>query len=101
MLEDDKPKAVTMTPEGVMIDEWWDLASDEAGWRLEGCDHSIEVVFNRATSSEESPEEVDVDPPWRILSSQLGLSHKDDDLQEVKGRVGDERGANSARRNIS
>ena len=59
------------------------------------------MVFNRATSSEESPAEVDVDPPWRILSNQLGLSHKDDDLQEVKGRVCDERGANSARRNIA
>jgi len=91
VLEDDKPKAVTMTPEGVMIDEWWDLASDEAGWRLAGWDHSIEVVFNKATSSEESPEEAEVDPPWRILSSQLGLSHKsDDDVQEVKGRVSDE-----------
>lgn len=48
------------------------------------------MVLNSATSSEESPEEVDVDPPWRILSSQLGLSQKDDDLQEVKGRVSDE-----------
>lgn len=60
------------------------------------------MVFNKATSSDESPEEAEVDPPWRILSSQLGLSHKDDDdVQEVKGRVSDERGANSARRNIS
>jgi hypothetical protein len=70
VFEDDKPNAVTMTPEGVIIDEWCDLASDEAGWRLAGWDHSIEVVFSRATSSEdEAPEEAEeVDPPWRILS---------------------------------
>lgn len=65
MLVDDKPKAEIMIPEGVMMDEWCDLASGEACWRLDGWDHTNEVVLRRATNSEgvSFPEGAEVDPP--------------------------------------
>jgi hypothetical protein len=60
-----------MTPEGVMMDEWYDFAEEAGGWRLDGIVHLIEVVLSKATSwVGESDPELEVEPPCRILDGQ-------------------------------
>jgi hypothetical protein len=104
VLVDDKPKAEIMIPDGVMMDEWCDLAAEGAGWRLEGCDHTIEVVLSNATNSEgvSVPDGAEVDPPWRILFvSFLMLLLIQKGLQEVKRGVSNEGGTDPARGDIT
>lgn len=66
--DEARPKALIITPEGVMMELWYDAAEEAPGWRLAGVDH-VQVVVSRMDSwalGISLPEAV-VDPPNMIL----------------------------------
>lgn len=66
------------------------MAAEEAGWRLEGWDHTIEVVLSSATNSEgvSVPDGAEVDPPCRILFVSSRIAIHDERLTRGQARDG-------------